>query len=264
MEIFEVDSEVLAMGHLESRGFKVSKLEENSNLQCDLLVRDDADSYLIEVKKREISQAAEEALKVDGFYEHPVKPLGYDNLVHKIVHKAVKQLRTTSEKVGVKYKLVWFSVIDRFDNYVNYERVLSTIYGLERIYFEVAKGLNGSKTRRGNVSKGCLYFTHSCFYTYKDLDAVILAHNDGCTILLNNHSASYNTFKSTALFRMFEVDGAYTDPESLTDERFIIADCDADRKNTADVTRYLSEKYGISNIIPFALDEHTKSFTIQQ
>jgi hypothetical protein len=255
MNIHEIDSEELAIGHFKSQGFDVKIIAESDALRCDLLLEDGRNSYLIEVKKREPDEEIEKNIKEKGIYHHPEKSFGYDDRVREIVHKAVKQLRTTARTIEAEFKLVWYSVIDSFDNYPNYERAISTIFGLERIHYV------NKVTGRGDVTKGCFYYQHSCFHAYKDLDAVILAHNKGCELLLNNFSPNYVAFRNTTLFKTFENDDAYVDPIEADPDKFIIADCDADRNDRAEIAKFLSEKYAIINVIPFALNEHTITFT---
>jgi hypothetical protein len=236
----------------ESHGFTVSKIEETDEQRCDFILNDDKHSYLLEIKEREMNEDIKQNLKTEGVYVHPTKPISFDNRIKAIIKKGVKQILKTSEVIDADFKIICFSIMDEFDS-PDYERLSSTLYGLRRLCFTN----KGSNTL--NVATSCFYYGHSCFHTFKDLDAVIVLHSNGYGIFMNNFSKKYENFKSSFLYSIFDKEDAITDPIKLEGKIYLIADCDVDRNDTQEVNKFLCEKYGVSNIIPFAYEEHTIS-----
>lgn len=258
MQIFEIPDEILASNHLQSLGFKVEIMTPSSSEKsCDLVVNDHNDNYLIEVKRRQMDDKEKEEMDRQELYQHPSRSLGFDKRLEDKIDYAIKQLRVTSSTTSTKYFLVWISIIDRYDevNIANYERILSTVYGMKRILFNHEDGTHSTR--------GCYYFLNSAFYKYKDLDAVIIAHNKDCELFVNNFSLNYKHFLQSKLYQSFGE--SIRDPNILQepDEDYFIADCDIDRKDTLKVSEYLAKKYSIRNVQSFDLMSHDMTATVR-
>jgi hypothetical protein len=246
--------EKVATDYLSSKGFEVSKIAESGDETCDLLAVRDSESYLIEVKSKELSEEEDEGLQTQEVYQHPSKTLGYTHSINRVIHKASKQLEKSARHHPTDFRLVWYSVIDSFDPYPNYERVLSTLYGMTRIVYN--QGL----------SKGCYYFKESSFFRHRGITGAIIVWNDKnefhLELLLNDFSKSLLAFKNSELFKVFASTGAYRLPSESSDESYFIADFEEDRRNTPAMIRGVLKKYGLRNAINFDFDSHDATITI--
>lgn len=246
-----IEDEILAVEYFRGWGFEISKVPEvNSGRRCDFIISDESDSYLMEAKKVEESAEPLVVADLEGDFELHTKTMAYSAKMTQKVHDAMKQLDNTAKEFEAEYKLIWFNITNRFTDIGDYDRLLSTIYGLRRI-----SCLDESKSR---ISKGCYYFSRCAFTDYKDLDAVVVAQNNGFVLWVNNYASKYEKFLQTGLFKSFH--SFIRDPSTSLEDKYIIANCDVDRSNKAEVVKYLFEKYGYTSIIETPLDEHYLNF----
>lgn len=247
-----IDDETLAVKYFRSWGFEISKIPEVSiGRRCDFIINDENDSYLMEAKKVEENIQPLEVIDLQDDFELHTKTMAYSAKMTQKVHDAMKQLNSTAKEFHAGYKLIWFNITNRFKDDADYERLLSTIYGLRRISF-----LDTSKTR---IRKECYYYSRCAFTDYKDLDAVVVAQNDGFVLWVNNYASKYEEFVKTELFKSFH--NSIRDPSTSLEDNYIIADCGVDRSNKAEVLNYLLDKYGYTSILETPLDEHYLNFS---
>lgn len=245
------NDETLATKYFESLGFSVSKIPEvNTGRRCDFIIRDENNSYLIEAKKVEESTEPINIVDSEGDIELYSKTMAFSAKMTAKVHDAMKQLNSTANEFEAGYKLIWFNITNRFTDTADYERLLSTIYGLRRI-----SCLDESKS---HISKGCYYYSPCAFLDYEDLDAVVVATNSSIELWVNNHALMYKEFVRSELFK--SPHSSVRDPSASIDDRFIIADCNTDRNNKAEVASFLHEKYKYTRIIETPLVEHYNVF----
>ena len=237
------DPEILAeeeyvIGRLGERGFRAEKLARTTERKaCDLLVFDDTNRYLIEVKRRRSDEAIARTLRKDGKTELLHHPMGFSAPTEKTMAHAVKQLDAI-EASGNPFKLIWFCIDPQYNDAATLmQQVHDTAFG------------SANLIRMPRLGEGtpvqCYFFHHSVFFKYPQLSAVVLDTTRTFTLLLNPFGDRLADFRTTALFRWFDSDeGGVVDPHILEAAGVaLIADCHIDRRDEHGVLTYLKKKY---------------------
>lgn len=247
------NEEKRALSFLHLHGLHAEFLDTSTTGRCDILARDSRNRYLIEVKKRELSEEEQEGLKTEQLYQHPEKPIGYDENIKRILHNAHSQLVKTSNVYPSDFKLIWMDVTNTFDSYPDFERVMATVYGMEGIWI-------------GKPVK-CFYYKHSAFAKHRDIDGVIVVWNDKQLIrfvlLLNDLSERVEALTSSVLCQAFANGVDAWNPHQFEKDGHLYADCDINRNDKSAVVAYLKEKYGLSKFVDdFDLVSHSTTITL--
>ncbi len=228
-------SETEVQDFLERLGFEVEPIAEvPDQRRADLRASDLRDSYIIEVKTREVS-SFEDDLKTHGWAESLIVH-AYANSVSGVVGDAVKQLDAT---VGGRegHQLVWYHSLEEDEC----EQVRKTLYGIVTVIRPSASGAEPID---------CLYLTFSEFFRYPQLVGAILGQPRGGVLFLNVLSPACGQFRTSRLFNVFQEHGAVWDPVDLEIQRDIyVADCPGTRHDRQAVLRYVEDKYGVKPLI---------------
>jgi len=228
---------------LAAAGTPGEKISESTTRTADILARDEQRSYLIEVKTRTDDQTVRTELAESGMV-YRVAPLAWTSTVATIFDEAADQLSSFDNTNALK--LVWLCVRSaRGANYTLAEQARHTLYGISRV---AGSGV-------GAKAPSCYYFHESVFFRHKNLVGVVIDLADSGVLCLNDHSPRVAELRSSKLGKNFGA-GVLDPAEQERLGRALIADCDVDRKDSAAVLKFVSEKYGIQNAVHFNLDEH--------
>jgi hypothetical protein len=206
---------------LRQRGFEVAPVPRGSSRTADLLVRDEGDEYLVEVKSRQSTgELAEGVVRLDS--------AGYTNRTSGILRGAANQLEASDAPDALK--LVWV-LSPEPDRHLRYRQFESTAYG---ILIAVGQG----------QAKPCYYATHADFYSFRNaVDGVALG--TFAALLINDLSPRYARLKASRLVTLF---GTFVrDPALLESQgQAYVVRGDLDRTSKSAVIDYLAREYGIS------------------
>lgn len=205
---------------LAQRGFRAADIPIGPRPTADFFVRDGTDTYVIEVKHRDVVESVADQVHID--------PAGRTNTTSGILSEAVDQLR--SSDVDDALKILWI-MSPPPDRDLRYRQFESTAYG---ILIAAGKG----------TAKPCYYATHADFYRYRDtLDGIALGTFGA--MLLNDLSPRYSRLKMSRLVTLFC--GAVRDPSALeaTGDAFVVRG-DVDRTCKSAVIDYLATQYGVA------------------
>jgi hypothetical protein len=206
---------------LREHGFEVTPIAVGSRPTADFLVRDQTDTYVIEVKLRD-------SIIEPGAHRVQVDPAGRTNRASGILTDAVDQI--SSSPVDGALKIVWV-VSPPSDRDLRYRQFESTAYGA---LFAVGAG----------TPKPCYYATHADFYRYRStLDGIALGTFGA--MLLNDLSPRYSRLKIGRLADLFGV--AVRDPSELESrgDAYVVRG-DVDRSSKSAVIDYLARHYGVT------------------
>jgi len=229
-------AEKFACNELSLMGMDVKKLEcSRKDKRPDFLVKDDFESYLIELKSRfpdfQKLQNRNERLNRGETVEEKTK-LGYANVLSGIIKKAASQLNSYTEE-QVDYKLVWLHAQGYWLD-LQYEQFEITLYGKVGIANLVTQKI-----------MPCYYYMASeFFYRQNEIDGAIISTNKGGKFCLNTFSKRYSALKKSKLCAKFG--RAVCDPvaEEIQGRAYNISDCDKDRRHEPGVLKFLQNKYG--------------------
>ncbi|HKR64291.1 MAG TPA: hypothetical protein VJZ00_11220 [Thermoanaerobaculia bacterium] len=232
--------EEYVIGRLDEMGFRAEKLARTAERKtCDLLAADDANRYLIEVKRRRSDESIARTLRKEGKTELLHHPMGFSAPTEKTMAHAVKQLDAI-DATGDPFKLIWFYIDPQFNDATTLmKQVHDTAFGSANLI---------RMPRLGETAPvQCYFFHRSVFFKYPQLSAVVLDTGRTFTLLLNPFADRLAEFRETALFRWFDSDeGGVVDPYALESAGIaFVADCDIDRRDEHGVLTYLKKKYGL-------------------
>ncbi|NJM10002.1 MAG: hypothetical protein HC883_03700 [Bdellovibrionaceae bacterium] len=235
----ENQAEEYARRVFEAHEFRVDRLEAPDGGRCaDFLVTKESDSFLLEVTdKRESDFLSNLLLKAkDGGIATASRKSSFSNRIDGILRDKEEQLVQTSRMYPNIPRVVWLSALNRDSEYI-LRCVKNTAYGLQTVSVLSASG--------EFISKRCFYRTHSAFFRFQNIDAVILAGIEGGTFCLNEFSKRAATVRDSNLAQMFPPEGRI-DPIRL--ERSGKAYCvrgDINRRDDKAVWQYLYDTYGV-------------------
>ena len=240
-----IDSEITAeeeyvIGRLDEMGFRAEKLARTAERKtCDLLAADDANRYLIEVKRRRSDESIARTLRKEGKTELLHHPMGFSVPTEKTMAHAVKQLDAI-EVPGDPFKLIWFYIDPQYNDAATLrQQVHDTAFGSANLIRMPQPG--------ETAPVQCYFFHRGVFVKHPQLSAVVLDTGRTFTLLLNPFGNRLAEFRDTALFRWFDSDeGGVVDPYALERAGMaFVADCDIDRRDVHGVLTYLKKKYGL-------------------
>ena len=208
--------------YLAAAGFNAEKVPRANHDTPDLLVKDEYEIYVVEVKQR----------------HHPPQPwtgLVRRNTISGVVEKAAHQLAAFEDDDPLR--VIWFLGQPPEQKWY-YNNLRMSVYGLSLV-----TGFG----RSGGVAKACYYATESDFWRWRAvLDGVILG--TVAAVFINDLSPRANRFKASRLCKFSQA--PICDP--LEDERtglmFSVRGKDVDRTSKQPVRSYLEKKYGLENV----------------
>ena len=223
----------------ETHGFSVTRLEPPGGGRCaDYLVTKDSESFLLEVtEKRESTFLSDlrSTAEIEGIATGIREPT-YWNRIDGILGDKAEQLLQTSLVYPDIPRVVWLSALNRDSRHI-LTRLKQTVYGLQTL---AVRGESGEFN-----SRMCFYCTHSAFFKFQNIDALILASNKGGILCINEFSNLSDAIRASKLFEMFPPE-ARVDPLQL--EKAGKAYCvrgDIPRKDGKAVWQYLFDTYGV-------------------
>lgn len=228
---------------LGSIGIEAEKIPESTDRTPDLIAHDAGHRYLIEVKTRTDDETVTPELLRSGS-AYRVSPIAPTNTAGAIFRDAVRQLDSAS--VTDELKLIWLCVRSRRgaeDTLA--EQARHTLYGISRV----------GGTGRGSKAPPCYFFHESVFFSYPQLNAVVIDISGRLLLCLNTYGEKLAELRKSRLASFFPT-GLLDPVEREQAGLCLIADCAIDRKRSDLVLEYVSTKYGIEHAIHFNLDEH--------
>lgn len=223
----------------ETDGFLVTRLELPDVGRCaDYLVIKDSESFFLEVTDKSASDFLSDLLskaEVKGIATGS-RDLTFSNRIDGILHDKEKQLVQTSMVYPDIPRVIWLSALNLDSRYI-LRCVKQTVYGLQTLAICGASGEFSSKM--------CFYRTHSAFFKFQNIDALILADSEGGTLCLNEFSKRAAMVRASKLVKMFPPE-ARIDPLDLekTGKAYCVRG-DIPRKDDKAVWQYLYNTYGV-------------------
>lgn len=238
---------------LRSAGLRSERIPPSATgKRCDLRALDDGvGGYLIEIKGIHDDEATVSTFRKTmqgGEVFDADRRMGASRSIGDKIDKAMKQVRETA---GGRHDDLWLiALVDRgrIWSQTIMNQIIATLYGI-RVIAEVCP--NG-KTRK------CLYFSRSAFHKLRlgpdraltdaiELDGAIILGAEGAGLCVNDYSPQAQRLCNSRLGRFFAEPGLLHTVERIEREgRFLVADCDIDRKDEYAVLQYLAAKYGLT------------------
>lgn len=225
----------------------------DEELTPDFILNDASSIYLLELKTK-YSNPDKQILKEESFnmgiLHETTESILPQNRLSGIIAHAKEQLDNAAKKDEV-FRLLWLFV-DSSVAEAHFEQFESTLYGSTSLVDW------GEDRKSGTV----FYFYNSDFYRYKDsIDAAFISNRKELKFCLNSYSPRYKRLKSTQLF--LNLPGGIIDPLELeANGTGFIADTNIDRKERSAVTKYVVEKYNLSDLTRI-MDMKAYSGTVQ-
>ncbi|MDA2928195.1 hypothetical protein MYX78_13375 [Acidobacteria bacterium AH-259-G07] len=225
----ENPSELRVRNFLENQGFDVGRIQVNEkDRRADYKVRDESDTYIVEVKGRAEDEEYLEDLFRKGVAEKQ-KLLGRTNTMSGLIQEAADQLRSTPCEEGA-FRIAAF-VASTEDADVDLEQFESTLYGTVNLLTEEEDGIA--------LATPCFYFTFNEFYRLPDVDAALIFAQRGSKLYLNTFSQRVEAFRRARLYELYDQHNAVVDPgEMERRETAFVADCNLDRRDEKALSDY--------------------------
>ena len=229
---------------LTSLGFTVTAIDVGAGKTPDLLVSDETDSYLVEVKDKfpdpDVEERRLNALNQSGTWDED-EPLGFRNTISSVVADGCEQL-AAFDGGHRSFRLLWLHARSRHPD-AQLEQFVATLYG--------AVDLIDTGEIQGSVpARPCYYFDFAGFFRHRDvLDGAFVSTDERGLLCLNPLSLRCESFRASRLFKSFP---ATCDPvEEETSGQAYIADCDISRREVASVLVFVRQKYGRAGLVDF-------------
>lgn len=224
-------------------GAEVEEIPTSHKEESDWLATLDGLSLLIEEKTKienpELFAARVNSIK-SGQVHGTTTSLRPNRGISRIIHKAAKQLRSTSADRTHDARILWFTSTG-FDREAKDYQAFNTLYGATKVFdLDVSASL-----------RDCFFFHFSEFYKHPEIDGAVLATFDGqdvtMRLCLNPYSDNWQTLRDSAFAAKL---GAPFDPIALEAKGLVlIADTNLDRRNSEAILEFLREKYGIPKLL---------------
>ena len=208
--------------YLAAYGFATEGVPRASHDTPDFLMRDEDETYVVEVKQR----------------HHPPQRwagLVRRNTISGVVSDAARQLAAFAE--GDPLRVMWFLGQPPEQKWY-YNNLRMSVYGLSLV-----TGLGKS----GGVAKACYYATESDFWRLRAiLDGVILG--TVAAVFINDLSPRADRLKASRLCRFSQAPVCDPRDEERTGLMLSVRGKDVDRTNKQAVRSYLEKKYDLENV----------------
>lgn len=213
--------------------------------RCDLRAVTDTETYLLEVKDRGLPEEFEAQLRLGDFPAPLTENLGNTNRLNQLIRHAITQLDSTATSLS-DYKLVWMVSRHALRHETVHMILLKALLGLQ----ELIIGSNRSNL----VTKSCLYFGHSIFHRFPQLNGFVLEANDLRTLYVNEFAVTHSDFLQGSLCQRFCSIGTVADPRQMALENdWLVADTAIDRTDASAMQAHLKSKYGLRRADPIDL-----------
>lgn len=231
-----------------------SDLQEKK--EADFLAMFGSSRVLIEEKTKEDypEYLAHRASELKSGVVHGITiPIKRDETISGIVRDASKQLKSSSD-LPHDFRLIWFTATGVTAR-GKFEQFMATLYGSTNIL-----EMNASGYRR------CYFFRNADFFRRAlVIDGAVAAYTDGTSIsaklCLNPLSPRYSNLKASEVLAPFN--GAVEDPiEMEKSESAFILDAAIDRKNEAELLKFLQDKYQTGPLMKFDLGYTSASILV--
>jgi len=231
-----------------------SDLEEKK--EADFLATFGPTRVLIEEKTKEDDSEylAHRARELNSGDVHGITlPIRRDETISGIVRDASKQLKSSSN-LPHDFRLMWFTATGVTAR-GKFEQFMATLYGRTNIL-----EMNALGYRR------CYFFRNADFFRRSAvIDGAVAAHTNGTSIstklCLNPLSPRYEQLKASEVLKPFNE--AIEDPiEMEKSESAFILDAAIDRKNEAELLKFLQEKYRTGPLMKFDLGYTSASILV--
>ena len=234
---------------LDALGLTTGGVPEADTKRCDLRAHDgEGEHYLIEVKGFHDNADIGRALREDRVHVGE-RSLVRSNVVEEEVKKAIKQLEATPMAEGALW-LVALMSRTTYGSDVTLQQIHGTLYGIRPIIYV------DSSAR--NVSRPCLYFSHSAFHRHPELDGAIVIDQSSAGLCINDFGRRVERVRDSVLGRAFTKKGALSDAATLeSGGGFLWADCGLDRNDKHAVLEYVKDKYCLGYALDAAPTEHS-------
>lgn len=222
---------------LEDFGFKVTLLKEREGVKTpDLLAMRDGERFLFEIKSKgnhEEELALQRGRAAAGEVGEWSEPWSPRNTISGVIRDGAKQLAAFPSD-EYDYSLLWLHA-EGIDPESQFQQFSHTLFGLTRVF----------SLRDQEFDHECYFFHESAFFRLRSvLDAAIISTPRSIRLCINTYSPRVKHLRQSTLASALK--GGICDPETLEEKGLaIIADCDADRRNSSEVIRFLQEKYRI-------------------
>jgi len=234
---------------LKALGLTSADVSEADTKRCDLRAHDgEGENYLIEVKGFHDNADIDQTLQKGDVHVGKRSLVG-SNVIEKAVQYAIKQFEATPTDDGALWLV---ALINRtvYGSDVTSKQIYGTLYGIRWIVHVDSAGQN--------VSRKCLFFSHSAFHRHPELDGAIVIDQGDVSFCLNDFGRRVERVRQSVLGRYFAQRGALNDAATLeASGGFLHADCCLDRKDEHAVLEYVKEKYGLEYALVTAPTEHS-------
>lgn len=196
---------------LKSYGFSVERISEQATRTPDFFVTKDGEGYLIEIKeKSETNKKGSHYLKS-----------GYSSSIASVLRKAKGQLVEGREQKN-PFRILWIVLgADDTQNIFLRDRIISTLYGVQRV--ELERNGFSFETDFYRLFPGRLN-------RESQIDCVIIEDGTGLIFCLNDEAESYSIFRDCQLFKLHKSPFGVIDPIAMSkDGRCIMPTIKGDR-----------------------------------
>ncbi|MCB1566203.1 MAG: hypothetical protein R3F12_01745 [Lysobacteraceae bacterium] len=229
---------------LGTLGICASRLPERADLKtADLEAFLGDERYLIEVKQRErTTNYVDDVANLDPGEVTEMVPerVGNRGNFSRTVRDGVEQLAQSIES-DADFRLLWLDAGDE-DPDLDSRQFEAALCGLVYLYSPDSSHL-----------LECYFFDESEFFRCRtNLDGAVISEGNEWRLILNPYSPRYSSLRDGDL--VAKLGEAAWDPFKLESiGKLLVADCEIDRRNSADVLDYVSTKYSMRlNVMPLA------------
>jgi len=219
-------------------GFQAEPIPEHEDERADISAWKNGNYYLFEVKTREDHPALMDRVGKNPDFEltEYSKELRRSNSISSIIEKASSQLSKTP-KTNNDFSCVWFRAVDHLIP-DEVEFIQTSLYGIRHL-------LVWDSDRKSSYAK-CYYFDYNDFFSFKNVNAVVIDNGRAMHICINNHSNRIQEFRKSELYRYFDGVNAIIDPDKFEkDSSILVADIDCPRNQVNRIKEYIQQKYGL-------------------
>jgi hypothetical protein len=238
---------------LEDFGFEVEKLEERIGLKTpDFYATKDGDSFIIELKTKEMNSQTVKAMDVafnEGRLHTSTIPLEHNGSFQKIIHKAKTQLEAPPVYTDPDaFNIAWFHC-EGSDAETYMEIFENILYG--KVYAA------DFEDNTSDIAWGCYFYKPiAMFLKYKDvIDGAVITMDGTIKVFPNILSEKYEKLQNSSMFITFKE--GVNDPLKMEERgKALIIDDSLDRTN---LHSEIIKKYKLKSFRTFPMNSYTIS-----
>lgn len=229
------EAEAYAEKLLKEHSLVVQRIPRADSPTADLLVNDDAGSYLVEVTRKAPSaflKRLRDEARVTGVADGD-RRLRASNLLDGIVRSKARQLSNTA--VLAQHRVLWLTAFHSDWEHLGRE-LERTLYGTTRL-------VSVTSSRSAPTVRKCYYYHHFVYYRVSDLAGVVFATPRGARLYVNPLGHTASEFQHSLLYRAFG--HACVDPTQLKDpDEVLFVAFGIDRSSDRARWEHLRQRYG--------------------